>query len=83
MIFATSHSPGSLHLALAPFAERAINLIKIESHPVKERLWEYLFFVDIVGHISESKVKSCFTELEAKTTYLKILGSYPRAEGGL
>lgn len=83
LIFATSHSPGSLHLALAPFAERAINLIKIESHPVKERLWEYLFFVDIVGHISESKVKSCLTELEAKTTYLKILGSYPRAEGGL
>jgi chorismate mutase / prephenate dehydratase len=83
LIFATPHSPGSLHLALAPFAERAINLIKIESHPVKERLWEYLFFVDIVGHIAESKVKSCLTELEAKTTYLKILGSYPRAEGGL
>jgi chorismate mutase/prephenate dehydratase len=83
LIFATPHSPGSLHLALAPFAERAINLIKIESHPVKERLWEYLFFVDIVGHIAESKVKNCLTELEAKTTYLKILGSYPRAEGGL
>jgi chorismate mutase/prephenate dehydratase len=83
LIFATPHSPGSLHLALAPFAERGINLIKIESHPVKERLWEYLFFVDVVGHVAEKELKSCLDELQAKTTYLKILGSYPRAEGGL
>ncbi len=83
LIFATSHSPGSLHLALSPFAERRINLIKIESHPVKERLWEYLFFVDIVGHVAEKKVKNCLEELQEKTTFLKILGSYPRAEGPL
>ena len=83
LIFATPHSPGSLHLALAPFAERRINLIKIESHPVKERLWEYLFFVDVVGHAAENDLKSCLIELQGKTTYLKILGSYPRAEGGL
>ncbi len=83
LIFATSHSPGSLHLALSPFACRRINLIKIESHPVKERLWEYLFFVDIVGHIEEKEVTNCLEELQAKTTFLKILGSYPRAEGGL
>ena len=83
LIFATHHSPGSLHLALSPFAERRINLIKIESHPVKERLWEYLFFVDIVGHVAEEEVKNCLAELKEKTTFLKILGSYPRAEGGL
>jgi chorismate mutase / prephenate dehydratase len=83
LIFATPHSPGSLHLALAPFAKRRINLIKIESHPVKERLWEYLFFVDIVGHISGREVRSCLNDLKEKTTFLKNLGSYPRAEGGL
>ncbi len=83
LIFATQHSPGSLHLALSPFAARRINLIKIESHPVKERLWEYLFFVDIVGHVEEKVVKNCLEELQEKTTFLKILGSYPRAEGPL
>jgi chorismate mutase/prephenate dehydratase len=83
LIYATAHSPGSLHRALAPFARRRINLIKIESHPVKERLWEYLFFVDIVGHTAEREVKNCLDELKKKTTFLKILGSYPRAEGGL
>lgn len=82
LVYATPHSPGSLHRSLAPFAGRGINLIKIESHPVKERLWEYLFFVDIVGHIEEKEVKNCLNELKDKTTFLKILGSYPKAEGG-
>jgi chorismate mutase/prephenate dehydratase len=83
LVFATPHSPGSLYRALAPFARRGINLIKIESHPVKERLWEYLFFVDIVGHVAEKEVITCLTELKKKTTLLKIIGSYPRAEGGV
>ena len=82
LVFTTPHSPGSLYRALAPFARRRINLIKIESHPVKERLWEYLFFVDIVGHIADEEVIHCLQELKKKTTLLKILGSYPRAEGG-
>lgn len=83
LIFATPHSPGSLYKALSPFARRRINLIKIESHPVKERLWEYLFFVDIVGHIAQKPIQNCLAELKQKTTFLKMLGSYPRAEGGL
>jgi chorismate mutase / prephenate dehydratase len=83
LIFATPHSPGSLHRALSSFARRKINLSKIESHPVKERLWEYLFFVDMIGHITDKQVKGCLQELKEKTTFLKILGSYPKAEGGL
>ncbi|MGA2526442.1 MAG: prephenate dehydratase [Smithellaceae bacterium] len=81
LIFATPHSPGSLHRALSSFARRRINLTKIESHPVKERLWEYLFFVDMLGHIKDKPIKSCLQELKEKTTFLKILGSYPKAEG--
>ena len=83
LIFATPDSPGSLHRALSSFAGRNINLSKIESHPVKERLWEYLFFVDVTGHVNDEEIKSCLAELKEKTTYLKILGSYPKAEGGL
>ena len=81
LIFATPHSPGSLHRALSSFARRRINLTKIESHPVKEKLWEYLFFVDMLGHIKDKQIKSCLQELKEKTTFLKILGSYPKAEG--
>ncbi len=83
LIFATSHSPGSLHSALASFARRKINLAKIESHPVKDKLWEYSFFVDMIGHVTDKHVKSCLRELKKKTTFLKILGSYPKSEGAL
>jgi len=83
VIFATPDFPGSLHRALASFATRKINLAKIESHPVKERRWEYLFFVDMIGHIQDKAVKNCIRELKDKTIYLKILGSYPHAKDGL
>lgn len=83
IIFATPDSPGALHRALASFARRKINLAKIESHPVKERLWEYLFFVDMIGHSADPAVKGCLKELKDKTAYLKLLGSYPRAKDGL
>ncbi|HPE06615.1 MAG TPA: prephenate dehydratase [Smithellaceae bacterium] len=83
LIFATPDSPGALHRALASFAKRKINLAKIESHPVKERMWEYLFFVDMIGHMRDKAVKSCLNELKDKTIHLKILGSYPRAKDGL
>lgn len=83
IIFATPDSPGALHRALASFARRKINLAKIESHPVKERKWEYLFFVDLAGHIHDRAIQGCISELKDKTIYLKILGSYPRAKDGL
>jgi len=83
VIFATPDFPGALHRALASFARREINLAKIESHPVKERMWAYLFFVDMAGHINDKDVKNCLKELKDKTIYLKILGSYPRSKDGL
>ncbi|OGP90176.1 MAG: hypothetical protein A2031_08360 [Deltaproteobacteria bacterium RBG_19FT_COMBO_43_11] len=83
LIFATPDSPGSLHRALSSFARRNLNLTKIESHPVKERLWEYIFFVDMMGHVQDKQTESCLQELKEKTTFLKILGSYPKAEGRL
>jgi chorismate mutase/prephenate dehydratase len=83
LIFATPHSPGSLHSALSAFSRRKINLSKIESHPVKDKLWEYSFFVDMIGHMTDKHVQSCLKELKKKTTFLKILGSYPKSEGVL
>jgi len=80
ILFGTPHIPGSLYHALEPFVERQINLMKIESYPVKERLWEYLFFVDFAGHIEDKEIKQCMADLKAKTTFLKILGSYPKGE---
>lgn len=76
LIFATKHIPGSLVRCLSAFAERDINLLKIESRPFIGKPWEYLFFVDIETNQSNNKYRAAIKELEKHTSYLKILGSY-------
>ncbi len=84
-IFKTENVPGSLHNALGAFAKQKINLTKIESRPVREkgRAWDYMFYVDLEGHISESRMKEAFKELEDHTSFVKILGSYPRCKSAV
>jgi chorismate mutase/prephenate dehydratase len=81
ILFATSHTPGALYNSLKPFADRQINMMKIESHPARDTLWEYLFFVDLAGHAKDEGIRECLKDLEKKTAHLKVLGSYPRGEG--
>jgi len=71
---------GALYDMLLPFRKYGINLTKIESRPSKKKAWEYFFFVDILGHQNDEKVKKALRELEKKCNYLKILGSYPLGE---
>jgi chorismate mutase / prephenate dehydratase len=80
ILFGTPHKPGALFQALKPFTEKGLNLLKIESYPVPDRMWEYLFFVDFSGHREDGKVRQCLEELEQSTTFLKVLGSYPSGE---
>ena len=80
IFFGVRHDPGALHHALLPFAERSINLTKIVSHPIRERMWEYLFFVDFIGHATEEHIAVCLERLEKDCTMVRILGSYPREE---
>lgn len=80
VIFSTVHRPGSLHQALGSFVPRQVNLLKIESYPLKGRLWEYLFFVDFAGHRDRGETAQCLAELANHTSFLKVLGSYPIGE---
>ena len=79
IIFAAAHSPGSLYNALGEFAKREINLTKIESRPTKQKPWEYNFYLDFEGHRTEGNCAEVLKALEKSVTFLKILGSYPRA----
>lgn len=80
IIFSTKHIPGALYQALEEFALRKINLTKIESRPTKQRPWEYNFYLDFEGHRSEPRCVEALEGLRKKTTFLKILGSYPKAQ---
>jgi prephenate dehydratase len=61
---------------MACFALRDLNLTKIESRPIREKPWEYLFYVDIAGCIKDKKVEKALLQLEELTSFLKVLGSY-------
>ena len=80
IVFGTKHTPGSLHKALSELAARGINLTKIESRPIRGTPWAYHFFVDFEGHRIEQTCSEALRALEASTTFMKILGSYPRAD---
>ncbi len=80
ILLGTPHAPGALYNSLEPFAREQINLMKIESHPMKDRMWEYLFFVDFDGHSEDDKIKKCLEDLKSRTSFIKVLGSYPRGE---
>lgn len=79
IMFSIKDAPGALYRMLKPFAEKGINLTKIESRPQKQKAWEYVFFLDLDGHISDPKVKEALKELEGQCVFLKVLGSYPKA----
>ena len=76
LAFITSNSAGALFKALACFALRDLNLTKLESRPLRDKPWEYLFYVDIAGSISETPLTKAVANLEEITSFLKILGSY-------
>jgi len=80
VVFGARHIPGSLHKALGELALRGINLTRIESRPIRTKPWEYHFFVDFEGHRLETVCAEALEALGKSSTYLKILGSYPRAD---
>jgi chorismate mutase/prephenate dehydratase len=80
ILFGTTHVPGALLHALEPFAREGLNLLRIESYPWPDRMWEYLFFVDFAGHQEDENVQRCLKETGKVTNFLKVMGSYPRGE---
>jgi chorismate mutase/prephenate dehydratase len=80
IMFSIKDASGALFKMLKPFADRGLSLTKIESRPQKKRAWEYVFFLDLDGHVSDAKVEEALKELESLCLFLKILGSYPKSK---
>ncbi|HXF94186.1 MAG TPA: prephenate dehydratase [Nitrospiraceae bacterium] len=68
---------GALYDLLRPFASHGINMTKIESRPSRRKAWEYIFFVDIEGHVEEDRVRKALEEVKGRCLFMKVLGSYP------
>ena len=77
LLFTLPHRAGALHQALGVLASKGLNLLKVESRPAPGKPWEYVFFVDVRGHVDRVDFRRALLQLEKKTQDLRILGSYP------
>ncbi len=80
IVFAFKNESGALFRFLQPFADAGINLTKIESRPSGQKAWEYAFFVDLEGHEQDPPIRKALDRLGKDAFFLKVLGSYPRAQ---
>jgi chorismate mutase/prephenate dehydratase len=75
----TGGGAGVLHTLLQPLADHGVNMTFIESRPSRRQNWDYVFFIDIEGHASESPVADALAGLEKVSSLFRVLGAYPKA----
>jgi chorismate mutase/prephenate dehydratase len=80
IVFSTPDQRGALRGVLEVFDHESINLTRIESRPLRNKIWEYVFFTDLEGHRSEPRVERALARLAETCRMTKVLGSYPRAK---
>ncbi|MBW3665875.1 MAG: prephenate dehydratase [Actinobacteria bacterium] len=79
VVFIEENRPGALLQLLEIFAERDLNLTKIESRPTKAELGEYCFFLDVEGHLADERVGDALAAVKRTHRDVKVLGSYRRS----
>ena len=79
LLVAGSDGPGALFRLLEPLARHGVNMKRIESRPSRQGRWDYVFFIDVEGHVEDEALRAALAELTSEARMVKILGSYPRA----
>lgn len=81
LVFGTRHERGALVRCLNVLADEGVSLTKLESRPRPGVAWEYVFYVDVEGHIAEPRIQAALTRLTGATQFVRLLGCFPRAIG--
>lgn len=77
LVVSGKNKPGALYELLGPLATRGLNMTRIESRPSRQARWEYVFFLDVLGHADDSNVQDALAALKQEAAFFKLLGSYP------
>ncbi len=79
LVISVRNRPGALLALLAPFAGHGVGLSKLESRPARSGAWEYVFYIDLEGHVSDPNIQLSLKAVEEHCTFLKVVGAYPVA----
>ncbi len=80
LLCAIQDKTGALLEMLQPLSDAKLNLTRIESRPSQEKAWEYVFFIDMLGHADEPHIKEALEKASEHCKKLKVLGSFPHGE---
>lgn len=80
IVMSAANRPGAVHELISPFARHGVSMSRIESRPARTGQWEYLFYVDVEGHTSDTQVAQALAEITEKAPFIKVFGSYPAAD---
>ncbi len=79
LLISTRNEAGGLHRLLEPLAAHGVSMTRIESRPSRRGVWDYVFFIDVLGHKDEPHVAEALADLQQQAGVYKVLGSYPQA----
>ena len=79
LVLSALNRPGAMHALLEPLARHGVDMTKLQSRPARGGLWEYVFYVDFLGHRDDPAVAQALLELNERAAFVKVLGSYPVA----
>jgi chorismate mutase/prephenate dehydratase len=80
LVVSVPNRPGAVHDLLVPLKMHGVTMTRFESRPAKSGVWEYFFYIDMVGHPKQPHVNAALMDLKALCAYYKVLGTYPQAD---
>ena len=76
MIITLHHEPGSLYKVIEHFAQNEFNMLKIQSRPIMEKPFEYMFYIDFEGNLYDRKTEKMLEDIKEHCADFKIIGNY-------
>lgn len=81
VILSVPDRAGAVHAMIEPLARHGVSMKRFESRPARQGQWEYLFYIDLIGHRDDPAVAAALAEMAAQSSFCRVVGSYPRAGG--